>query len=240
MAEQCISYSRQQKALEELTELDSVVEEKKKELKKQEEINRFKERIDGIQTTREQSIEDIKQWCGNKNSNEKLHDIIEKYFALIAFLFTTMVDSVLTLLVGHVDDIVDMIVVVLLFVLMYVAIFFVTALYLHSFLDYLEYKSPRLIDKIKTKTLDVHYSISENTIDCPIEVKKDLLNRINNEFVYLSVGYGTHYLYYYEGDGSVVEHPLRNYSKEYEYFKDQLTEYKLYKISDIVTDRSVK
>lgn len=61
MAEQRISYSRQQKALEELTELDSVVEEKKKELKKQEEINRFKERIDGIQTTKEQSIEDIKQ-----------------------------------------------------------------------------------------------------------------------------------------------------------------------------------
>ena len=61
MAEQRISYSRQQKALEELTKLDSVVEEKKKELKKQEEINRFKERIDGIQTTKEQSIEDIKQ-----------------------------------------------------------------------------------------------------------------------------------------------------------------------------------
>lgn len=33
MTEQCISYSRQQKALEELTELDNVVEEKKKELK---------------------------------------------------------------------------------------------------------------------------------------------------------------------------------------------------------------
>lgn len=48
MAEQYISYSRQQKALEELTELDTVVEEKKKELKKQEEINRFKERIKGI------------------------------------------------------------------------------------------------------------------------------------------------------------------------------------------------
>lgn len=33
MAGQFISYSRQQKALEELTELDNVVEEKKKELK---------------------------------------------------------------------------------------------------------------------------------------------------------------------------------------------------------------
>lgn len=232
-----ISYSRQQKALEELAELDKISEQKKKEQEEQNAVELFKQKTADIHTTREQSIEEINQWCGNKTFTEKLHDIIEKYSTLIIFVFTTMVDSVLTLLVGHVDDIVDMIVV---FVLMYVAIFFVTALYLHSFLDSLEYKSPRLIDKIKTKTLDVHYSISENTIDCPIEVKKDLLNRINNEFVYLSVGYGTHYLYYYEEDGSVVEHPSRNYSKEYEYFKDQLTEYKLYKISDIVTDRSVK
>lgn len=35
MAGQFISYSRQQKASEELTELDSIVEEKKKEIKKQ-------------------------------------------------------------------------------------------------------------------------------------------------------------------------------------------------------------
>ena len=33
MAGQVISYSRQQKALEELAELDTIVEEKKKELK---------------------------------------------------------------------------------------------------------------------------------------------------------------------------------------------------------------
>ena len=194
-----ISYSRQQKALEELAELDKISEQKKKEQEEQNAVELFKQKTADIHTTREQSIEEINQWCGNKTLTEKLHDIIEKY-----------------------------------------STFFVTALYLHSFLDSLEYKSPRLIDKIKTKTLDVHYSISENTIDCPIEVKKDLLNRINNEFVYLSVGYGTHYLYYYEEDGSVVEHSSRNYSKEYEYFKDQLTEYKLYKISDIITDRSVK
>lgn len=249
MTEQRISYSRQQKALEELTELDTVVEEKKKELKKQEEFNRFKERIEGIHTTREQSIEEINQWCGNRTFTEKLHDIIEKYSTLIIFVFTTMVDSVLTLLVGHVDDIVDMIVVVLLFVLMYVAIFFVTALYLHSFLDSLEYKSPRLIDKIKTKTLDVHYSISENTIDCPIEVKKELLDRIDNGFVYLSVGFGNHHLYYYSETGYTEKgHSEKGYfgylpnafDNEYDYFKDQLTAYKLYKISDIITDRGVK
>lgn len=201
MAEQCISYSRQQKALEELTELDSVVEEKKKELKKQEEINRFKERIDGIQTTREQSIEDIKQWCCNKNSNEKLHDIIEKYFALIAFLFTTIVDTVLLLSVGRIDGIVDTIAAIFLFVMMYIAVLFVTMLYLHSFLDSLEHKSPSLINKIKEKTLSTNYMLNSNVIDCPIEIKKELLDRINNGFVYLSVGFGNHHLYYYSETG---------------------------------------
>lgn len=38
MAGQFISYSRQQKALEEIAELDTVVEEKKKELKKNKKI----------------------------------------------------------------------------------------------------------------------------------------------------------------------------------------------------------
>ena len=249
MAEQCISYSRQQNALEELTELDTVVEEKKKELKKQEEINRFKERIKGIQTTKEQSIEDIKQWCGNKTSNEKLHDIIEKHFAQIAFLFTTIVDTVLLLSVGRIDGIVDTIVAIFLFVMMYIAILFVTMLYLHSFLDSLEYKSPSLINKIKEKTLSTDYMLNSNVIDCPIEIKKELLDRINNGFVYLSVGFGNHHLYYYSETGYTEKgHSEKGYfgylsnafDNEYDYFKDQLTAYKLYKISDIITDRGVK
>lgn len=249
MTEQCISYSRQQKALEELTELDSVVEEKKKELKKQEEINRFKERIDGIQTTREQSIEDIKQWCGNKTSNEKLHDIIEKHFALIAFLFTTIVDTVLLFSVGRIDGIVDTIAAIFLFVMMYIAILFVTMLYLHSFLDSLEHKSPSLINKIKEKTLSTDYMLNSNVIDCPIEIKKELLDRLDKGFVYLSVGFGNHHLYYYSETGYTEKgHSEKGYfgyvpnafDNEYDYFKDQLTAYKLYKISDIITDRGVK
>lgn len=252
MAEQYISYSRQQKALEELTELDSVVEEKKKELKKQEEFNRFKERIEGIQTTKEQSIEDIKQWCGNKTSNEKLHDSIEEHFILIDFLFTTTVDSVFILsacLLGGIDGIVDTIAAIFLFVIMYIGIFFVTALYLHSFLDSLEYKSPSLINKIKEKTLSTDYMLNSNVIDCPIEIKKELLDRIDNGFVYLSVSFGNHHLYYYSETGYTEKgHSEKGYfgylpnafDNEYDYFKDQLTAYKLYKISDIITDRGVK
>lgn len=42
MAGQFISYSRQQKAVEELSELDSVVEEKKKELKSKKNLTTLK------------------------------------------------------------------------------------------------------------------------------------------------------------------------------------------------------
>ena len=74
-------------------------------------------------------------------------------------------------------------------------------LYLHSFLDSLAYKSPSLINKIKEKTLSTDYMLNSNVIDCPIEIKKELLDRINNGFVYLSVGFGNHHLYYYSETG---------------------------------------
>lgn len=257
MTEQCISYSRQQKALEELTELDNVVEEKKKELKKQEEINHFKERIKGIQTTKEQSIEDIKQWCGNKTSNEKLHDIIEKYFAQIAFLFTTIVDTVLLLSVGRIDGIVDTIAAIFLFVMMYIAILFVTMLYLHSFLDSLEYKSPSLINKIKEKTLSTDYMLNSNVIDCPIEIKKELLYELKKGYVYIKIDLESEcqrrQFYFITEDGEVNTYNTSfdsvyndeiwydlYYSKELCYFADQLKDGTIYKISDIITDRGVK
>ena len=244
-----ISYSRKQKALEELAELDKVSEQKKKEQEEQKAIELFREKTKDIHTTKGQSIEEIKQWCSNKTSNEKLHDITEKYFALIAFLFTTIVDSVLILSVGRIDGIVDTIAAIFLFVMMYIAILFVTMLYLHSFIDSLEYKSPSLINKIKEKTLSTDYMLNSNVIDCPIEIKKELLDRINNGFVYLSVGFGNHHLYYYSETGYTEKgHSEKGYhgyspnsfDKEYDYFKDQLTAYKLYKISDIITDRGVK
>lgn len=85
--------------------------------------------------------------------------------------------------------------------------------------------------------------------DCPIEVKKELLDRIDNGFVYLSVGFGNHHLYYYTEDGYTEKgHSEKGYfgylpnafDNEYDYFKDQLTEYKLYKISDIIMDKALR
>lgn len=91
--------------------------------------------------------------------------------------------------------------------------------------------------------------LNSNVIDCPIEIKKELLDRIDNGFVYLSVGFGNHHLYYYSETGYTEKgHSEKGYfgylpnafDNEYDYFKDQLTAYKLYKISDIITDRGVK
>ena len=103
--------------------------------------------------------------------------------------------------------------------------------------------------KLKEKTLSTNYTLNGDVIDCPIEVKKELLDRIDSGFVYLSVGFGNHHLYYYTEDGYMKEgyteegyfgHLPNAFSKEYDYFNNQLTAYKLYKISDIITDRGVK
>lgn len=116
--------------------------------------------------------------------------------------------------------------------------FMIVALF--SFAEYEDKEAlqKKRYEQLKEKTLSTDYTLDSDIIDCPIEVKKDLLDRIENGFVYLSVGFGTNHLYYYEEGGNVVEHPSRIYSKEYNYFKDQLTEYKLYKISDIITDKA--
>lgn len=48
-----ISYSRQQKALEELAELDKISEQKKKEQEEQNAVELFKQKTADIHTTRE-------------------------------------------------------------------------------------------------------------------------------------------------------------------------------------------
>lgn len=103
--------------------------------------------------------------------------------------------------------------------------------------------------KLKEKTLSTDYTLDSDIIDCPIEVKKELLDRIDNGFVYLSVGFGNHHLYYYSETGYMEKgHSEKGYfgylpnafDNEYDYFKDQLTAYKLYKISDIVMDNALR
>lgn len=252
-----ISYSRQQKALEELAELDKILEQKKKEQEEQKAIEFFREQTKDIYITRGQSIEEIKQWCGNKTSTKRLHDFIYSHYVLIAFIFTIIVDIIIMLPAAHFDGIEDALINIFVFILFGIAIFILSVIYLLGLIESLEHKIPKLIDKIKEKTLDVHYSISENTIDCPIEVKKALLDELKKGYVYIKIdlesGCKRRQFYFITEDGEVNTYNTNfdsvyndeiwydpYYSKELCYFANQLKDGTMYRISDIITDRGVK
>lgn len=127
--------------------------------------------------------------------------------------------------------------------------FMIVALF--SFAEYEDKEAlqKKRYEQLKEKTLSTDYTLDSDIIDCPIEVKKELLDRLDKGFVYLSVGFGNHHLYYYTEEGYTEKgHSEKGYfgylpnafDKEYDYFKDQLTAYKLYKISDVVMDNTLR
>lgn len=234
MAGQFISYSRQQKALEELTELDTVVEEKKKELKKQKELDHFKERVKGIGTTKEESQKEIDLWLGLfvPPNNKANVFIVLAILMSVAFASFMVFENVIIKLIAIFLSIVSL-------------SFIIVALF--SFAEYEDKEAlqKKRYEQLKEKTLSTDYTLDSDIIDCSIEVKKELLDRIDNGVVYLSVGFGNHHLYYYSETGYMEKgHSEKGYfgylpnafDNEYDYFKDQLTAYKMYKISDIIMD----
>ena len=238
MAGQFISYSRQQKAVEELSELDSVVEEKKKELKKQKELDHFKERVKGIGTTKEESQEEIDLWLGLfvPPNNKANVFIVLAILMSVAFASFMVFENVIIKLIAIFLSIVSL-------------SFMIVALF--SFAEYEDKEAlqKKRYEQLKEKTLSTDYTLDSDIIDCTIEVKKELLDRIDNGFVYLSVGFGNHHLYYYSETGYTEKgHSEKGYfgylpnafDNEYDYFKDQLTAYKLYKISDIIMDKALR
>lgn len=236
MAGQFISYSRQQKALEEIAELDTFVEEKKKELKKQEEFNHFKEKIKDIITTQEESQTEVDLWLGlyvpTKDGAKILKALIP--FMLICFVTFMVIENNIIKLIA-----------IILFIIS-------SAIGITAIFSFAEYEDKEALQKnryeqLKEKTLSTDYTLDSDIIDCPIEIKKELLDRIDNGFVYLSVGFGNHHLYFYSENGYMEKgHSEKGYfgylpnafDNKYDYFKDQLTAYKLYKISDIIVDNA--
>lgn len=190
MAEQFISYSRQQKALEEIAELDTVVEEKKKELKKQKEFDHFKERVNGIGTTKEESQKEIGLWLGLfvPPNNKANVFIVLAILMSVAFASFMVFENVIIKLIAIFLSIVSL-------------SFMIVALF--SFAEYEDKEAlqKKRYEQLKEKTLSTDYTLDSDIIDCPIEVKKELLDRIDNGFVYLSVGFGNHHLYYYSETG---------------------------------------
>ena len=215
MAEQFISYSRQQKALEEIAELDTVVEEKKKELKKQKDIDHFKERIKDIATTQEESQTEVDLWLGLCIPIKNKVGVLLALAILMSVAFASFMvfENVIIKLIAIFLSIVSL-------------AFMVVALF-----SFAEYEDEKEVQNNRYSKL------------------KELLDRLDKGFVYLSVGFGNHHLYYYTEDGYTEKgHSEKGYfgylpnafDNEYDYFKDQLTAYKLYKISDIVMDNALR
>ena len=183
--------------------------------------------VKGITTTKEESQKELDLWLGlfvppNNKAN---------VFIILAILMSICFASFIV--IGN--NIIKLIAIILFIV--------ISALAITLLFSFAEYEDKEALQKtryeqLKEKTLSTNYTLDSDIIDCPIEVKKELLDRLDKGFVYLSVGFGTNHLYYYKEDGYTEEHPSRIYSKEYNYFKDQLTEYKPYKISDIIMDKA--
>ena len=163
MAGQFISYSRQQKALEEIAELDTVVEEKKKELKKQKELDHFKERIKDIIITKEESQKEIDLWLGlyvpTKDGVKILKALI--LFMLICFVTFMVIEN----------NIIKLIAIILFIISSAIGI---TAIF--SFAEYEDKETlqKKRYEQLKEKTLSTDYTLDSDIIDCPIEVKKEL------------------------------------------------------------------
>ena len=252
-----ISYDRQQKALKELAELETITKQKKLEQEKQEAIELFREQTKDIRTTEEQSIEEINQWCGNKTFIEKLYDFVDSHFVLMSIVFAIILDIIFMFYAIHACGAMNVICTILFFILFAFIFFVLIIMGFLKFTDLLESNIPNLIDKIKAKTLNVNYSISENTIDCPIEIKKELLYKLKSGYVYIKIDLESRHqrrqFSFITEDGEVNTYntdfdDVYNdeiwydlyYSKELCYFANQLKDGTMYKISDILTDRAVK
>jgi hypothetical protein len=214
------------------------VEEKKKELKKQKDIDHFEERIKDIITTQEESQTEVDLWLGLCTTIKNKVGVLLALAILMSVAFASFMvfENVIIKLIAIFLSIVSL-------------SFMIVALF--SFAEYEDKEAlqKKRYEQLKEKTLSTNYTLTDDVIDCPIEVKKELLDKLDKGFVYLSVGFGNHHLYYYSETGYTEKgHSEKGYfgylpnafDKEYDYFKDQLTAYKLYKISDIVMDNALR
>jgi hypothetical protein len=98
--------------------------------------------------------------------------------------------------------------------------------------------SPTINDLIRTKMLNERYMIPTNVIDCPISIKQQLYEVIDNSSNYFVKKCGSGL---YVCDDSFKGEMLDiTHSKDISYLLDQLVEGEFYSITEIITDKQVK
>mgnify|MGYP001680575382 FL=1 len=122
-------------------------------------------------------------------------------------------------------------------------VFFIPLLFLYSIDTNVCEKAvhiiaPSINDLIRIKMSKKNYMIPINVIDCPISVKQQLYNIINNSYKYYLTRYGSGlYVCDVSFSGKMLD---IKHNKEVKYLLDQLVEGECYSITDIITDKQIK
>lgn len=229
-----ISYSRKEKLAQEESMLDTNVEKAK-----------VIERFNG--TTLKQSLKELDDFISGGTIRERVSTNFVLYFITVVGIFliiTTLDTAIATLLAMYVfnkpfDSSMCLALLALLSIPSMVA-----SISIH---DKLFPRQDRF-DRLKKKTLGTGYEILKDVVDCPIEIKRELWYKLETGYLFLSYNRNDHTLRYFKEDGTekYINKKLMYYedfiyqTEPYKYFVAQLENDKMYKISDILTDKAFK
>mgnify|MGYP000851492610 CR=1 FL=1 len=229
-----ISYSRKEKLAQEESLLDTNVEKA-----------RVIEKFNG--TTLKQSLKELDDFISDGTIRERVSTNFVLYFITVVGIFlviTTLNTAIATLLAMYAfnkpfDSSMCLALLALLSIPSMVA-----SISIHDKL----FPRQNRFDSLKKKTLGTGYEILRDVVDCPIEVKRELYYKLETGYLFLSYNRNDHTLRYFKEDGTekYVNKKLMYYedfvyqTEPYKYFVAQLENDKMYKISDILTDKAIK
>ena len=229
-----LSYSRKEKLAQEESMLDTNVEKTK-----------VIEKFNGV--TLKQSLKELDDFVSDGTIRERVSTNFILYFITVVgiFLIITLLDTTIaTLLAMYAfnkpfDSSMCLALLALLSIPSTIA-----SISIHGKL----FPRQNRFDRMKRKTLGTGYEILKDIVDCPIEFKRELYYKLETGYLFLSYNQNNRTLRYFKEDGTekYINEKLKCYedfvyqTKPYKYFVAQLENDKMYKISDILTDKAFK
>lgn len=234
MSDYTISYSRKEKLEQEESVLDKEVDKAK-----------VIEKFNGA--TLKQSLTELDDFVSDGTIRERVSTNFVLYFLtlvgvlLIIALLSTSIATLLAMFAFN--EPVDISTCLALLALLTIPSMIVS-INIHDKL----FPKQNRFERLKKKTLSTGYEILKDVVDCPIEFKRELYHKLETGYLFLSYNRNNHTLKYFKNDGTekYINEKLKYYedfvyqTKPYKYFIDQLENDKMYKISDILTDKSFK
>lgn len=227
-----LSYSRKEKLAQEESMLDTNVEKTKV-------INSFNS------VTLKQSLKELDDFISDGTIRERVSTNFVLYFITVVGIFlilTTLDTTIATLLAMYAfNKPFDSSMCLALLALVTIPSM-VVSISIHDKL----FPRKNRFDRLKEKTLSTGYEILKDVIDCPIEFKRELYYKLETGYLFLSYNQNNRTLRYFKEDGTekYINEKLKCYedfvyqTKPYKYFIAQLENDKMYKISDILTDKA--